>query len=139
MINEKTIFDTCPQLFYNRENNKYAIRYEIETPNGWFEPVFNLCKKLEGLISSLPPEVDRKEFVADQIKEKFGALRFYMDHSTEEMKIAIALANAICKNTCQDCGNDGATLTNINRWYRTLCKDCYEKRLNNYNMRRSLE
>jgi hypothetical protein len=62
---------------------------------------------------------------ASQVKEKFGTLRFYMDHGCEEIWQHISQAERESAVTCEDCGAYGEIREG--GWIRTLCNDC-EKR-----------
>lgn len=67
----------CPQLFDTA--NKYnSYQPYVECANTWAGPISKLCKRLELLNNTIC-----KKFgiviVANQIKEKFGTLRFYYE------------------------------------------------------------
>ena len=61
-----------------------------------------------------------------QIKEKFGTLRFYVGHATEEMMQRIAQAEDESGVTCEECGKPGETKGP--GWIKTLCEDCRRAR-----------
>lgn len=133
---QQLIFDSCPLLFCDYASSQYAIKYGIETYDGWFEPILDLCEKLEVLIAALPA---KKQPVVHQIKTKFGELRFYISSETEEMKEEIRKCEDICRNTCEFCGSQPASQHDINSWYSTFCQDCYDKKMNELNMRKALK
>lgn len=54
-----------------------------------------------------------------QIKEKYGTLRFYTSHETEDVKMAELLS----RTTCESCGQLGK-LREDRRWLLTLCDKC---------------
>ena len=56
----------------------------------------------------------------EQVKEKFGGLRFYTGAVSHEMQILIGEAERISTTTCQECGGPGCT-TGRGGWYATLC------------------
>ena len=69
----------------------------------------------------------------NQIKEKFGGLRFYADLSTLPMSnqdIAFALINQaenLSLKRCEDCGSEDHVSTRPlegKSWIRTLCQQC---------------
>jgi hypothetical protein len=62
---------------------------------------------------------------ASQVKEKFGTLRFYMTHSTEEMSTIIQEAEKKSAKTCETCGKAGK-LRGYN-WYYNRCAPCWKK------------
>jgi len=61
---------------------------------------------------------------ASQVKEKFGGLRFYMTHGTEEVYALISKAEALSCKTCEECGGPGEKRAGT--WIRTLCINCKE-------------
>jgi hypothetical protein len=89
----------CPKLLSK-------LRYVSEgMGEGWFVLLRGLCHLIEHEIGRLPPELQEQVY-AVQIKQKFGGLRFYMEHSTPKIDGAIALAEEISNNICETC--DGA-------------------------------
>lgn len=60
---------------------------------------------------------------ATQIKSKFGGLRLYMSHYTDEIDAVIAEAEAVSRVTCESCGAPGAQRSN-GGWVFTRCGTC---------------
>jgi len=60
-------------------------------------------------------------FAVQQVKEKFGTLRFYCV-GTEAIHRYIQLAERLSAITCEECGKPGTP--NHSGWIRTLCEDC---------------
>jgi hypothetical protein len=54
-----------------------------------------------------------------QIKEKFGGLRFYVGNATSEMHSLIDAAEQKSLKTCEVCGSPGETRDRL--WIKTLC------------------
>ena len=63
------------------------------------------------------------QVVADQVKEKFGGLRFYYHGGDDEVSGMVRMAESWAAHTCENCGNAG-TLRH-GGWVRTLC-DAHE-------------
>ena len=61
------------------------------------------------------------QVVAEQVKEKFGTLRFYTNLSDDYIRGAISMAEAMSAVTCEECGNPGQS--NQTGWLRVRCKD----------------
>lgn len=59
---------------------------------------------------------------AAQVKEKFGGLRFYMTHYTDEMSALIREAEQKAEQTCEVCGVVGESRGG--GWIKTLCDSC---------------
>lgn len=86
--------------------------------DGWMPLLRDLFSILTSQVRRMPEEI-RHGMTLMTVKEKFGKLRVYMDHSTPSLELAIDLAERISGRTCEKCGNVG-TLRN-NDWLRTLC------------------
>lgn len=89
----------------------------FECGGGWFEILDKLCTRLDSL--TLPDT-----FRIDQIKEKFGELRFYVSgivheatYSTVMRWIADAAEESV--RTCEICGRSGRRRPLY--WVITLC------------------
>jgi hypothetical protein len=73
-------------------------------------------------------------FQVDQIKEKFGGLRFYYSgleeySGREYIDGAVMMAESLSSRLCEECGNSGATRTTKGGWWiRTLCLEHIAKR-----------
>ena len=57
---------------------------------------------------------------ASQVKQKFGALRFYMTTSTDKMEQAIEDFTLISSKVCEVCGQVG--MLRGGPWLETLCE-----------------
>lgn len=67
-----------------------------------------------------------------QIKEKFGGLRFYYDGGNDEISGMVRMAELWAGRTCEECGNKGERRSG--GWIRTLCdfhENLYQTRKNN--------
>jgi hypothetical protein len=89
--------------------------------DGWEPLIRRAAEKIEAAILTLP-ETARDVTTSSQVKEKFGALRWYMTSGNEDIYAAIRLAEEQSVSTCEDCGAPGTLKTN--GWWRTLCKSC---------------
>lgn len=61
---------------------------------------------------------------ADQVKEKFAGLRFYMSGYSDEIRSLINEAQALSLKTCEECGEPGETRSG--GWISTLCDTCFD-------------
>lgn len=86
-----------------------VLRYNLRQFQEWW--------MLRGTIT---PE--RYQVEASQVKEKFGGLRFYVDHSNDTVDGMIAVAEAMSYQICEECGQPGKS--NNKGWIRTLCDAC---------------
>jgi len=99
-----------------------SIWHGIDTGDGWLP-----------LIKFLYDFVDRYECVTiAQVKEKFGGLRFYIDHDNQacseehpELRTTIDAIEGASYCICEVCGGIGNTAApKGGHWVRTLCDGC---------------
>ena len=100
-----------------QERDKYL---EIEwTGPGWK----NLIKELNSKMSELDPN-----YTIEQIKEKFGGLRYYFwsdsENSDKMFKLTIEYEDRSFK-ICEYCGSE-KDVTTEGGWSKTFCKECRE-------------
>jgi hypothetical protein len=62
----------------------------------------------------------------DQVKEKFGTLRFYYSGGDDYIGGLCSMAESMSEVTCEECGNPGKTVGG--GWLTTLCKEHAEAR-----------
>jgi hypothetical protein len=62
----------------------------------------------------------------DQVKEKFGTLRFYYSGGDDIIDGMVRMAESMTGVTCEECGNLGERRGG--GWVHTYCEPCEEKR-----------
>ena len=62
----------------------------------------------------------------DQVKEKFGTLRFYYTGGDDYISGLVSMAESMSAVTCESCGHPGEQTRG--GWIKTNCKPCEEKR-----------
>ena len=62
----------------------------------------------------------------DQVKEKFGTLRFYYTGGDDAIDGMVRMAESMTEVTCEECGNVGERRGG--GWIHTFCNPCEEKR-----------
>ena len=109
-----------PSLFH--EEDKTTLISSIQCDDGWYELLDVLC-------ASIKQEIEHTKTTCrvEQVKEKFGGLRFYCT-GNEAVQGMVRLAEAYSYYLCEKCGNKGK-LCDIRGWRQTLCDDCYEKKI----------
>lgn len=60
-----------------------------------------------------------EQVTVDQVKEKFGGLRFYYQGGDETIDGMVRMAEAWAGNSCEECGAPGVRTGD--GWVRTLC------------------
>jgi hypothetical protein len=117
--NTKYLLETFPNLYqgYYRSMKETCMCWGFECGDGWFELIKELSEKLE------PLGVE-----AEQVKEKFGTLRFYTggvpEEVADEVFALIDEAEERSEKTCEQCGAPGELRPG--GWIQTLCGDCYQ-------------
>ena len=109
---------------------RYPEPYGIECNDGWKDIIRNTDDKLKFI---------DPEYTIAQIKEKFGGLRYYYDHSFESyddirceiMDDIIRSAEHEASRTCELCGankpSDEVEIRVHKYWYFGYCKTCADE------------
>ena len=88
-----------------------------ECEDGWFDLIYNLCSDIKQVLPA-----DFNDFFVTQVKEKYGALRFYVTYGNEEIFDLIDAAETKSEMTCEVCGEVGEIRNQY--WAKTLCDGC---------------
>ena len=128
--------------------------FGCEFGDGWFIVIEGLCKDITRAYEEEEKEID---IIPLQIKQKFGALRFYYKFvydnpgicaldfigpdalmtarfTPNETELRRKIADIVRKweeksvTICEDCGKDGYIRKDM-PWVATLCDNCYEIRI----------
>lgn len=101
---------------------------------GWWAIISSLCKNIQSHIDwrneqfikygrgELVPQV-----TVEQIKEKFGGLRFYYSGGDDEISGMVRVAESWAAHTCEQCGARGHI--RHGGWVQTLCDKHEAERL----------
>lgn len=90
--------------------------FGVETGPGWdavIAPVFDAIRAWNTAHPEAPISVD-------QVKEKYGSLRFYISGGDDAIDDLIEQAEKASAHTCEDCGQSAQT-SNEHGWLVTLC------------------
>jgi hypothetical protein len=98
-----------------------AMARRLACGDGWFEVVWRLCVDLEPMVTELEKEAGQR-FEAMQVKEKLGALRFYVSHHTDAIDERIVEAQKESSRTCAACGQPGRQ-REVRGWVRAVCDE----------------
>lgn len=90
------------------------VRCGVSIKPGWFKLVGDLCESLRPLV--------KEGFKVEQVKEKFGGLRFYVNKYPKEISSLISEAESKSFEICEDCGAPGKRRNS--NWIRVLCDEC---------------
>lgn len=123
-----------PKIFARSEYEKEPIDlWGLECGDGWFNLIDSLCNKIQKHVDRRAAniqdatELENIQVVAQQVKEKFGGLRFYVSGGDDITDALISFAETMSFKICETCGNS-ATQKNVGTWIHTSCDPCFEKR-----------
>lgn len=111
-----------PQLYKNLygDPRQTCMAWGFAHGEGWYNIIREASEKITEVINKMPEE-KQALFYADQVKEKFGTLRFYMSSYNEEIEKIIDEAERKSAITCDECGRPG-TLGGKG-WLATRCEE----------------
>jgi len=125
------LYAKYPTLFRHAGNSALPIYFGIETGDGWYKIVCDMCRKL----AKLSPHI-----YISQIKEKFGTLRVYIGSdypitvrseliNKQHMRAdaIIDAAERASSRTCETCGAPAKLIETDGKWLLTLCADCFKR------------
>jgi len=123
-----------PKIFKSSQHNDEPLdMWGIECDDGWFELIDTLCSKIQSHIDWRSKNVqdastiEELQVVAQQVKEKFGGLRFYVVGGDDVTDAFISFAETMSMKICETCGQPGKQQSD-NGWIHTTCDSCLEKR-----------
>lgn len=143
--------EAYPRIFVERSKSprESCMGRGFECGNGWFPIINSLCHNIQehidwnnkmvldddtdklGLAKKKRKKTDRKlipQFVALQVKEKFGALRIYYSGGDEYCRGLVDMAASWSWSTCELCGNGGKRLVgHTTGWIGSVCEECSKK------------
>jgi hypothetical protein len=105
-----------PTVFPKMFVGKYG---GISCDVGWFNIINQLCQNIQSRID-WHPEVE--QVVVEQVKEKFGGLRFYITGGDDFIQGLVRMAESMSGVTCESCGNPGESRNG--GWIHTYCDTC---------------
>lgn len=94
---------------------------------GWYPILESLCTNIQNHIDwKVKQSQPITQVKVEQIKEKFGGLRFYYQGGDDEIHGMVRMAEAWASTTCEECGAPGTRRGG--GWVRTLCDTHEEER-----------
>lgn len=112
-----------PKMFVNRNASmeETAMCWGFECGDGWFTLIDELCGDIQSYIDN-NSRGDRNipQVTVDQVKEKFGTLRFYYEGGNDLIHGMVWFAESMSGKICEVCGNPGKT--HGTGWVYTACR-----------------
>lgn len=121
---DNLLCERYPKLFVNRNGamTETAMSWGFSCGDGWFDLVDTLCRNIQSHIDNNSRSGHEiPQVTVDQVKEKFGTLRFYCTGGDELIRGMIWFAESMSSRLCETCGNPGERQPG--GWVRTLCKE----------------
>lgn len=114
------LIDTLFYLIsYNLETAKRSLKFAMENPTNKF------AKSIPELEAAVAEAMEKLPTI-DQVKEKFGGLRFYISGGAEEINNHITFAEIMSTKMCEVCGASGKRRDG--GWVSTLCDAHHRER-----------
>ena len=123
---DQKLCQNYPEIFRDRHApmNQTAMCWGFDCDDGWYNIIDTLCYQIQHYINQrnygqtgvLVPQV-----VAEQVKEKYGTLRFYAMGGDDYTDGLITMAEAMSAKTCETCGSPGKLRGHT--WYYTSCNE----------------
>ena len=126
---ELKLVEKYPKILQNMRGDprQTCMAFGLEVENGWYNLLDQCMEKLQYFCDLCSKDGREVQVVADQIKEKFSDLRFYVsvygatDIEDKIIDDIIAEAERKSRNTCEVTGEDGATCKK-GSWLKTLSR-----------------
>jgi len=128
-MDKKKFEEIRAKLLEERKNKPKVERQEpyelfgVECGNGWkhlYQPITDYINEYNQTHKEEPIKIC-------QIKEKFGGLRYYVDHYTDNLRKMIREAEEKSYNTCEICGKHIDKPITENHWIYAECEECHQK------------
>lgn len=115
--------ELAKQQAYNEGYEALVKFYQgkAASPSEWHEELAQSTLE-QGVI--VPDKVE--QVVVEQVKEKFGTLRFYYRGGDDYISGLVSMAESMTGVTCESCGNPGEQRGN--GWIHTYCQMCEDQR-----------
>lgn len=120
----KRMEETYPKIF----ESKYG---GFAVGPGWWPILESLCANIQSHIDWKEKQNNSvPQVVVEQIKEKFGGLRFYYQGGDEKIEGMVRMAESWADHSCEECGAPGERRSG--GWIKTLCNRHEEERQERY-------
>jgi hypothetical protein len=113
------------ELFAKHMEEKYPKMFVgkyggFAVGRGWYPILKILCSNIQSHIDwRVKQGQEIAQVEVDQIKEKFGGLRFYYTGGDDQISGMVRMAEAWADTACEECGGIGTRRGG--GWIRTLC------------------
>ena len=119
---DKLLCEKYPKMLVNRDKSmmETCMCWGFECGEGWFNILDQLMGNIQHHIDwKVKQGQDIAQVEVNQIKEKFGGLRFYYQGGDDQIHGMVQMAESFAGTLCEDCGGIGTRRSG--GWIRTLC------------------
>jgi hypothetical protein len=144
---DQLLCEKYPKMMVNRNKNmqETCMCWGFECGDGWFNILDQLMDNIQHHIDWNNQNFEKgykqykqvPQVTLDQVKEKFGTLRFYYTGGDEVIDGMVRMAESMSGVTCESCGNIGERRGG--GWVHTFCTLCEEKREHNKLLKEGFE
>jgi hypothetical protein len=127
---DQLLCERYPKMMVNRDKSmmETCMCWGFECGDGWFTILDQLMSNIQHHIDWNNKNFEKgykqykqvPQVTLDQVKEKFGTLRFYYQGGDDEISGMVRMAESMSAVTCEQCGNPGTT--GGQGWISTLCE-----------------
>ena len=127
---DKLLCEKYPKMMVNRDKSmmETCMCWGFECGDGWFTILDQLMSNIQHHIDWNNKNFEKgyaqykqvPQVTLDQVKEKFGTLRFYYTGGDDVIDGMVRMAESMSAVTCEICGNPGTT--GGQGWISTLCE-----------------
>jgi hypothetical protein len=120
-MSEEHEYEVYAKRMESRFPKMYGGKYGgFAIGKGWYPLIEQLSAVIQNHIDNKQKRgEDCPQVIVEQVKEKFGTLRFYYQGGDEFISGAVWLAESMTGHLCEECGGLGTTRGG--GWVRTLC------------------
>lgn len=131
-MNELDEYDNFAKKMTEKFPKMYGGKYGgFSTGKGWWPMIERLSEVIQNHVEHAQRQgADCPQVIVEQVKEKFGTLRFYYQGGDDFISGAVWFAESMSGMICEDCGAYGKTRNG--GWVRTLCDKHEEERQRRY-------
>lgn len=121
------VMEHCRPMFVDDTGRNRSANL-LGVSRGWWLIIESLCIQIQRHIDWAQGQHDRtglgdpvEQVRVQQIKEKFGGLRFYYTGGDEYISGMVRMAENWAAHSCEECGAPGKSRNS--GWIRTLCDE----------------
>lgn len=111
---ENHIYNLKRNNEFNQGQLDLANAGKLEQMHDWMRDIY---EKGELVIKKVP------DISVEEVKEKFGQLRFSVKGADDSIRGMIQMASAMSATICEECGKPGKLSSTKTGWIRVLCKE----------------